>query len=85
MILYRIYLNFMNYIASWTGGIIRWGQFQATKEALTTLVICSKFQKNCFELWFYIDFFMILYMQGLEQITQMLSITETYYHSEHLL
>ena len=26
------------------------GQFQATKEALTTLVICCKFQKNCFEL-----------------------------------
>ena len=54
MILYRFYENFMNYIASWAGGggggIIRWGQFQATNEAFTTLVICCKFHKNCFEL-----------------------------------
>ena len=47
----------MNYIASWAGEIIQRGQFQATKEALTTLVTCCKFQKNCFELWFCIDLF----------------------------
>ena len=38
------------------GQIIRWGQFQATNEAFTTLVICCKFQKNCSELWLYIGF-----------------------------
>ena len=38
------------------GQIIRWGQFQATNEAFTTLVICCKFQKNCSELWLYMDF-----------------------------
>ena len=32
------------------GQPFRWGQFQATNEAFTTLVICCKFQKNCFEL-----------------------------------
>ena len=39
------------------GQIIRWGPFQATKEAFTTMVICCKNQKNCFELRFYIDFY----------------------------
>ena len=48
------------------------GKFWASQEAIITLNICCKFQKDCFELWFYIDFFMILYMYiapGQGQIT----------------
>ena len=32
------------------------------QEHLVTLVICCKFQKHLFEVWFYTIFFMILYM-----------------------
>ena len=46
----------MNYIASLVGGSNPIG-FQATKEAFTTLVICCKFQKNCFELLIFYNFF----------------------------
>ena len=44
------------------GQITQWGKFWASQEAIITLNICCKFQKDCFELWFYIDFFVILYM-----------------------
>ena len=47
----------MNYIASLAGGDNPIGSISSTKEGFTTLVICCKFQKNCFELRFYIDFF----------------------------
>ena len=35
---------------------------QQKPQALVTSVICYKFQKNLFEVWFYTIFFMILYM-----------------------
>ena len=38
------------------------GKLWVLQEAIITLNICSKFQKDSFELWFYIDFFTILYM-----------------------
>ena len=37
-------------------------QFWCQQEGLITLVICCKFKKNLFEVWFYTFFFMILYM-----------------------
>ena len=37
-------------------------KFWCQQEHLVTLVICCKFQKNLFEVWFYTIFFMILYM-----------------------
>ena len=37
-------------------------KFCCQQEHLVTTVICCKFQKNLFEVWFYIIFFMILYM-----------------------
>ena len=37
-------------------------KFWIQQEHLVTLVICCKFQKNLFEVWFYTIFFMILYM-----------------------
>ena len=37
-------------------------KFLCQQEHLVTLVICCKFQKNLFEVWFYTVFFMILYM-----------------------
>ena len=60
----------MHYIALGAGADNPIGQFQATNETFTTLVICCKFQKNCFELWFSIVF-IILYMRGQGQITPM--------------
>ena len=49
-----------------------WGKFWASQEAIITLNICCKFQKDCFELWFYIDFFhdfVHVYSPRQEQIT----------------
>ena len=37
-------------------------KFWCQQEHLVTSVICCKFQKNLFEVWFYTIFFMILYM-----------------------
>ena len=37
-------------------------KFWCQQEHLVTSVICCKFQKNLFEVWFYTFFFMILYM-----------------------
>ena len=37
-------------------------KFWCQQEHLVTSVICCKFQKNLFEVWFYTNFFMILYM-----------------------
>ena len=37
-------------------------KFWCQQEHLVTSVICWKFQKNLFEVWFYTNFFMILYM-----------------------
>ena len=37
-------------------------KFWCQQEGLITLPICCKFQRNLFEVWFYIIFFMILYM-----------------------
>ena len=51
--------------------MIRWGQFQATKEAFTTLVICCKSAKTALNSDFIYIFFMILYMRGQGQITPM--------------
>ena len=61
----------MHYIVSGQGQVIQWCKVQAVNEAFTTgiLVICCKFQKNCTILGLYIDFLMILNMQG--QITPM--------------
>ena len=54
------------------GRWLQWGKFWASQEAIITLNICCKFHEDCFKLWFYIDFFMILYMYiapGQGQIT----------------
>ena len=37
-------------------------KFWCQQEHLVTSIICRKFQKNLFEVWFYTIFFMILYM-----------------------
>ena len=37
-------------------------KFWCQQEHLVTSVICCKFQKNLFEVWFYTNFFTILYM-----------------------
>ena len=37
-------------------------KFLCQQEHLVTLVICCKFKKNLFEVWFYAIFFMILFM-----------------------
>ena len=37
-------------------------KFWCQQEYLVTWVICCKFKKNLFEVWFYTIFFMILYM-----------------------
>ena len=37
-------------------------KFWCQQKPLVTSVICYKFQKNLFEVWFYTIFFMILYM-----------------------
>ena len=69
------------------GQIIRRCQFQATNEALLLWSFAISFIKTAFNSWFYMDFFMIL-GQGQGQITPMgkfLSITGSYYHSDHLL
>ena len=47
------------------------GKFWASQEAIITLIVCCKFQKDCFELYLH-RFFMILYMYiapGQGQIT----------------
>ena len=44
------------------GQITPMSKFWAPQEAIITLINCWKFQNDWFELWFYIDFFMILCM-----------------------
>ena len=75
-----IFLNFMHYTASGAGADNPMGSFQATNQAITGLAICCKFQKNCFELWFY--------MLGKGQTTSLgyiLSITGRFYYCNHVL
>ena len=63
-------MNYM-YIASWTGADNPMGSIHASNKAFTTLVICCKFQKNCFELLFFMDFFYEFIHAGQRQITPM--------------
>ena len=58
LILYIFFSRF--YTCRGRGRYLQLGKFWASQEAIITLNICCKFQKDCFELWFYIDFFMIL-------------------------
>ena len=65
-------------------------KFWCQQEHLVTSVICCKFQKNLFEVWFYTNVFMILYMYiapGHGQTAprgQILMSTERPYHFTHL-
>ena len=65
-------------------------KFWCQQEHLVTSVICCKFQKNLFEVWFYTNVFMILYMYialGQGQTAprgQILMSTERPYHFTHL-
>ena len=66
-------------------------KFWCQQEHHVTSVICCKFQKHLFEVWFYTNFFMILYMYiapGQGQTAprgQILMSTERPYHFTHLL
>ena len=56
---YTILVTLYMYVAKTQGQMIWWGQRQAANEAFTTLAICCKFQKKCWEFCFYTDFFML--------------------------
>ena len=65
-------------------------KFWFQQKHLVTSVICYKFQKNLFEVWFYTHFLMILYMYitpGGRQplVDKTLISTERPYHFAHLL
>ena len=61
---YTIFLHYFIHVYSpGTGADNTLGtKFWCQQKLLVTLVICCKFQKNLFEIWFYTFFFMILYM-----------------------
>ena len=50
------------YIAAGQGQTTPGTKFWCQQEPLVTSIICYKFQKNLFEVWFYTIFFMVLYM-----------------------
>ena len=50
------------YIAAGQGQTTQGTKFWCRQKPLVTSVICYKFHKNLFEVWFYTLFFMILYM-----------------------
>ena len=66
-------------------------KFWCQQEHLVTLVTCCKFKKNLFEVWFYTNIFMILYMYivpGQGQTApggKILMSTERPYYFTHLL
>ena len=64
-----LYNFFHHFIHVYSPGVYRgrgWQplgmKFWCQQEHLVTSVICCKFKKNLFEVWFYTNFFMILYM-----------------------
>ena len=65
--------------------------FDVNRNILSLQLFCCKFQKNLFEVWFYTNFFMILYMYiapGQGQTAprdKILMSTEKPYHFSHLL
>ena len=63
LILYNFFHDFIHVYSPKAGANNPSGtKFLCQQEHLVTLIICCKFQKNLFEVWFYTDFFMILYM-----------------------
>ena len=90
LILYIFFHDFIHVYSPGPGADNLWG-FWCQQEHLVTLVICGKFQKNLLEVWFYTNFFMILYMNiapGRGQSApkwQILISTERPYHFTHLL
>ena len=62
--LYTSFHDLINVYSHSSGADNPRGQnFWCQQKPLVTSVICYKFQKNLFEVWFYTIFFMILYMQ----------------------
>ena len=63
LILYNFFHDFIHVYSPKAGADNPLGpKFLCQQEHLVNLIICCKFQKNLFEVWFYTDFFMILYM-----------------------
>ena len=100
LILYNFFHDYIHVYSPGAGADNPLGmKFWCQQEHLVTSVICCKFQKNLFEVWFYTIFFMILYQflfmilhmyiaPGQGQTAprgQILMSTERPYHFTHLL
>ena len=92
LIIYKFSHDFIHVYSPGTGADNPLGtKFLCQQESLVTLVICCKFQKSLFEVWFYTSFFMILYMYiapGQGQTIpgdKIVMSTETSCHFGHLL
>ena len=63
LILYTFFHDLVNAYSCGLGADNPQGtNFLCQQKRLVTSVICCKFQKNIFQVWFYTHFFMILYM-----------------------
>ena len=63
LILYIFFHDFIHVYSPRAGADNPLGtKFWCQQKHFVTLVICCKFQKNLFEVWFYTFFFIILYM-----------------------
>ena len=63
LILYSFFNDFIHVYSCRAGADNPLGiKFWCQEKGLITLLIFCKFQKNLFEIWFYTDFFMLLYM-----------------------